>query len=210
MARGSADREFFQQALGGMLDSLYGVALRLTRNRADAEDLVSEAVARAWAHLDTLEDRNCFRGWLLRILTNAFLSEQRKGRPVSLDDGGAQDDEEESFSLFEQLHQPFLLWWSDPEREFLNKLLREDLVRALDALPEAYRIVVILSDLEECTYQEIAQTLGVPVGTVRSRLARGRSILQKALWQHALAAGLAAAQEEEQHAQPAARYQEKR
>jgi RNA polymerase sigma-70 factor (ECF subfamily) len=193
-----------------MLDGLYGVALRLTRNRADAQDLVSEAVAKAWAHLDTLQDRNRFRGWLLRILTNTFLSEQRKGRLVSLDDAGAQDDEEEGFSLFEQLHQPFLLWWSDPEREFLNKLLREDLVRALDALPEAYRIVVILSDLEECTYQEIAQTLGVPVGTVRSRLARGRSILQKALWQHAQAAGLAAAQGHEEHAQPAGRRQESR
>jgi RNA polymerase sigma-70 factor (ECF subfamily) len=112
--------------------------------------------------------------------------------------------------LFEQLHQPFLLWWSDPEREFLNKLLREDLVRALDAMPEAYRIVVILSDLEECTYQEIAQTLGVPVGTVRSRLSRGRSLLQKALWQHAQAAGLAAAHGHEEHAQTGSGCQESR
>jgi RNA polymerase sigma-70 factor (ECF subfamily) len=91
------------------------------------------------------------------------------------------------------MHQPFLLWFSNPEQEFLDKILRDDLERALATLPEHYRIVVILSDLEEFSYSEIAMTLAVPVGTVRSRLARARGTLQKILWQQARDAGLSAA-----------------
>jgi RNA polymerase sigma-70 factor (ECF subfamily) len=97
------------------------------------------------------------------------------------------------FSIFEQMHQPFLLWFSNPEQEFLDKILREDIERALATLPEHHRIVVILSDLEEFSYSEIATTLAVPVGTVRSRLARARCALQKILWQQARDIGLSAA-----------------
>jgi RNA polymerase sigma-70 factor (ECF subfamily) len=88
------------------------------------------------------------------------------------------------------MHQPFLLWFSNPEQEFLDKLLREDLDRALATLPEHHRIVVILSDLEEFNYAEIADMLDIPIGTVRSRLARARSALQKILWQQAREYGL--------------------
>lgn len=102
----------------------------------------------------------------------------------------AGEGEEASFSLFEELHQPFLLWWGSPEKEFFNKLLREEIEKAIDALPEAFRVAVVLSDLEGFSYREIAQILRLPVGTVRSRLARGRSLLQKALWGHAQEAGL--------------------
>ena len=92
--------------------------------------------------------------------------------------------------MFERLHQPFLLWFSTPEREFLDKLLREDLERAIDQLPEAFRVAVVLADVQGLSYQEIAHALRIPIGTVRSRLARGRAALQKALWQHGLDAGL--------------------
>lgn len=183
-----ADRSFFEREIAGLLDRLYGAALRLARNRADAEDLVSEAVAKAWAGFDTLHDRKCFCGWLFRILTNTFLSECRKTGTVSVEalaETHHEGDEGPAFSLFDQLHQPFLLWWGNPEQEFLNKMLHDDLQRAVDALPEVFRVPVILSDLQGFTYQEIAGILDVPVGTVRSRLARGRSQLQKALWQHA-------------------------
>ncbi|MGH7710606.1 MAG: sigma-70 family RNA polymerase sigma factor, partial [Gemmatimonadaceae bacterium] len=81
-------------------------------------------------------------------------------------------------------------WWSNPEKEFLDKLLREDLVRAIDRVPEPFRVVVILVDVHGLSYQEVADAVGVPIGTVRSRLARGRSILQKALWEHARDAGV--------------------
>jgi RNA polymerase sigma-70 factor (ECF subfamily) len=169
------------------------VARKLTRNEADAEDLVAETVARAWRALDTLESEAAFRSWLFRILNNTFISEVRRtgARPqvesIECEDVG---EEETDFSLFEQMHQPFLLWFSNPEQEFLDKLLREDLDRALATLPEHHRIVVILSDLEEFNYAEIAETLAVPIGTVRSRLARGRGALQKILWQQAREYGL--------------------
>jgi RNA polymerase sigma-70 factor (ECF subfamily) len=175
---------------------MQGVARRLTRNDADAEDLVAETVARAWRALDSLEHEAAFRGWVFKILHNTFLDEcRRRGarpqlEPIECDD---VEEEEAQFSIFEQMHQPFLLWFSNPEQEFLDKLLREDLERALASLPECYRIVVILSDLEEFSYGEIAETLSVPVGTVRSRLARARSALQKILWQQAREIGLSAA-----------------
>ena len=190
------DRAFFEQSVVQLLDRLFGAALRLTRNRADAEDLVAEAVAKAWAQFAALRDRNCFRGWLFRILTNTFLSACRRPHTVSIEalaEAEADCEGEAAVSIFERLHQPFLLWWDGgPEQDFLNKVLREDIERALDALPEAFRLVVVLNDLEGFSYQEIADMLGVPVGTVRSRLSRGRSALQKALWEQARDAGLSA------------------
>lgn len=183
-----ADRDWFEGEVIALLPDLYGTALRFTRNRADAEDLVAEALKNAWSHLPGLSARSHFRGWIFRILTNAFLSElrARRTRPAT----EPLPPEDESFSLFERLHQPFLLWWGNPEQEFLNTLLREDLERALQALPEIFRVVVVLAEVQGLSYQEIADTLGVPVGTVRSRLARGRSFLQRALWEHAREAGL--------------------
>jgi RNA polymerase sigma-70 factor, ECF subfamily len=185
------DTAWFSDAVVALLPELYGTARRLTKNAADAEDLVAEAVARAWRACESLSDRNAFRHWIHRILANTYTSWWRSARlrPVEepLMEEGSTD---ESFSLFERLHQPFLLWFSTPEQEFLNKLLREDLERAIDRLPETFRVAVVLADVQGLSYQEIADTLGVPIGTVRSRLARGRAALQKALWQHALDADL--------------------
>jgi len=184
-----AHRDWFAQAVTDALPGLFGAALRLTRNRADADDLVADAVAKGWAQLDTLIDREKVRGWLFRILMNAFLSGRRtaarRGPHESLDAAA-----EEDFSLFEQLHTPILLWWGNPEQEFLDKLLREDLTRAVDGLPEQFRVVLVLADMQGHAYQEIAEMLNVPIGTVRSRLARARAQLQKALWTHACDAGL--------------------
>lgn len=193
------DREWFEGCVVEMLPDLFGAALRLTRNRADADDLVAETVAKGWTHLATLTDRARFGGWLFRILTNAFLSARRtdlrRGVHESLD-----DESEDGFSLFEQLHAPILLWWGNPEQEFLNKLLRQDLERAVDSLPEAFRIVLVLADMQGATYQEIAETLNIPIGTVRSRLARSRALVQRALWRQAQEAGLVTASAEKQAA----------
>src|SRR5262245_24230839 len=187
--RPAADREWFEGTVLELLPDLFGTALRLTRKRADAEDLVADTVARAWSHLDELADRARLRGWLFRILTNAFLSarriDARRGVHESLDDNEAGD----SSSLFERLHAPILLWWGSPEQSFLDKLLREDLARAVEALPEPFRLVVVFADMHGCAYEEIAEMLNVPIGTVRSRLARARALLQKALWTHAQEAG---------------------
>jgi RNA polymerase sigma-70 factor (ECF subfamily) len=190
----SVSREFFEVQVLGLLGALEGAARRLTRNDADAEDLVAETVSRAWRALDTLESEAAFRAWMFRILNNTFVSDLRRAgaRPQTESfEVGEGDAEGQEFSLFEQMHQPFLLWFGNPEQEFLDKLLREDLERALGCLPEHYRMVVILSDVEELTYAEIAQALAIPIGTVRSRLARARGALQKMLWQQAGERGLA-------------------
>jgi len=171
------------------MDRLYGTALRMTRNPADAEDLVSEAVTKAWANLGDLADRQAFQKWLFRILTNTFVSDRRRSRPETSETIIGADGEE-TFSLFEKLHQPFLLWWSNPEQELINALLREDLERALDQLAEEYRTVVVLVEINGQSYAEVAEILGIPIGTVRSRLSRARSTLQRALWKQAQAAGL--------------------
>jgi RNA polymerase sigma-70 factor (ECF subfamily) len=192
MTESTAERaEWFGNTVVDMLPGLYATALRLAKNRADAEDLVAESVAQAWRALDSLRDREAFRGWIYRILSNCFVSNcrARRARP-QMEPLPDEDHSAEDFSLFERLHQPFLLWWANPEQEFLDRLLREDVERAVDAVPESYRLAVVLVDLEGLSYQEAADALDVPIGTVRSRLARGRSLLQRALWAQAEDAGL--------------------
>lgn len=188
-------RRHFEQAVERLLDRLYGTALRLTRDPDDAEDIVAAAVGKAWAKLDELQDPQCLEGWLFRILHNTFVSEWRRRRhrqdkEVDIDAPELDGSPAESFSLFEQFHQPFLLWWGTPEEQVINGLLREDLQKALDSLPNAFRIVVILVEVEGYRYEEVAELLDIPLGTVRSRLSRGRSLLQKALWHQAGEAGL--------------------
>jgi RNA polymerase sigma-70 factor (ECF subfamily) len=187
-------KDAFETQVLAILGPLHGVARRLTKNDADAEDLVAEAVTRAWQARASLADPRAFRAWMFRILSNTFISERRKtlARPreeLLVDESG---EAEGAFSIFERLHQPFLLWFANPEQEFLDKLLREDLDRALAALPEYYRVVVVLADVEGLKYSEIAEALDVPVGTVRSRLARARNVLQQALWNVARDHGLQA------------------
>jgi RNA polymerase sigma-70 factor (ECF subfamily) len=184
----ACNRAFFEGEIRRLLGRLYGVALRLTGNPAEAEDLVSETTIKAWSKLHQLEDRQAFPKWLFRILTNTYISRRRQA--LAEPSGAFEEGGEQSFSLFEKLHQPFLLWWSNPEQALLNKLLGEDIGHALDSLPESFRTVVVLVDIEGYAYGEVADALGVPIGTVRSRLSRARSMLQRALWQHAQAAGL--------------------
>jgi RNA polymerase sigma-70 factor, ECF subfamily len=182
----------FEQQVAALLPDLFGAALRLAANRTDAEDLVAEAVAKAWINLGSLKDPSSFRGWVFTILTNDFISRCRARAADGIIESLDQMDtiEVEPFSLFEKLHQPVLLWWGNPEQEFLNKLLREDVERAVDTLPECFRLVVVLADIQGFSYKEVAESLHLPVGTVRSRLARGRALLQKTLATHAVDAGL--------------------
>jgi RNA polymerase sigma-70 factor (ECF subfamily) len=186
MARLGDSYAVFEKVVTAEMGSLYGTALRLTRNPSDAEDLVAETVASAWAAQESLKDHAKVRPWLFRILTNSYISDYRKrGTSPEIEAKICGDDGDEDFSLFERLHQPFLLWWGNPEQEFVNKLLRTDIAAAIDGLPDYFRFVVLLVDVEGFSYQDAAETLGIPVGTVRSRLKRARGCLQKALWQHA-------------------------
>lgn len=189
-----AQRRFFETEVHRLTDRLYATALRLTRDPDDAEDVVAEAVSRAWSKLDELRDPDRFEAWLFRILNNTFVSQWRKRRcrqeletALSPEDGSS---DELQFSLFHQLHQPFLLWWGAPEREVVEEFLREDIQRAIDQLPDEYRVTLVLVELQGYRYREVSELLDVPLGTVRSRLNRARSLLQKALWELARDAGI--------------------
>ena len=156
------------------LDRLYHAALRLTRNRAEAEDAVQDTFLRAFRAFDSFDRATNCRAWLLAILRNAFLNrERRQGRELL--DGASTLIEPPAHSAAE--------WPAgrDPEDEYLQTVLHGDVDRALRALPFAYREAVILVDLEGLTYKEVAQGLGCPVGTVMSRLSRGRGLLRQAL-----------------------------
>jgi RNA polymerase sigma-70 factor (ECF subfamily) len=185
---------WFSQCIEENMDSLYALGLRLTRNTTDAEDLVAESVTRAWSAIATLEDQNRFRPWLFRILHNCFISDYRKKavRPIetTYDESPEDDDKSEIATLLINQPNEFLHWWANPEREFTNNLLGEDIMAAIEALPESFRITVQLVNVEGLSYDDAAEVLGVPPGTVRSRMKRGRTLLQKALWQHANEAGL--------------------
>ena len=171
-------RRFQQDALP-MLDSLYGAALRMTRNPADAEDLVQETMLRAFRSFDRFEPGTNLKAWLFRILTNAYINtyrkKQREPQKVS-------QDQVEDFDLYQELkdHDPELS--RTPETIVLDSLVDSDILEAIEDLPEQFRLAVVLSDIEGFSYAEMAEIMGVPMGTVMSRLHRGRRALQKRLW----------------------------
>lgn len=185
----NATRAWFTRCIEENMDALYGTALRLTRRQADAEDLVSECVAKAWSAIDSLEDRARFRPWIFRILHNGYVSDYRKRsvRPdeIRFDESPGEEDGYTIVPWLNEQPDEFLAWWAQPEKDFFNDLLGESIVAALDRLPEAFRVTVLLVNVEGLTYDEAAEALGVPPGTVRSRMKRGRALLQKALWKHA-------------------------
>jgi RNA polymerase sigma-70 factor (ECF subfamily) len=187
-------KAWFSEQIQQNRDALYSVALRLTRNRAMAEDLVAESVIKAWTAIGTLDDHDRFRPWLFRIMHNRFLSDCRKRsvRPVetSWSEQGDEDCGREVTNLLLEQPEEFLAWWATPERNFVNRLLGEQIRRAIEELPEAFRMTVLLVNVDGLAYDEAAEVLGVPAGTVRSRMKRGRTMLQKALWQQANEAGL--------------------
>lgn len=190
----SVSRKAFEGEIERLLNRLYGTALRLTRNADDAEDVVAETVSKAWSRIDQLKDPKSMERWLFQILNNTFISLWRRNRLWQEMESECFSEDEvaqgEGFSLFRKLHQPFLLWWGTPEQQLLNDLLQADLQEALDALPDAYRVVIVLVEIQGYTYEEVAGLLEIPLGTVRSRLNRARSLLQKSLWEQAREAGL--------------------
>ena len=188
-----------EQAIEEHIDGLYVFALRLTRNEADADDLVSEAVTKAWAAFNTLDDMGRFRPWIFRILRNQFISEYRKTRnrprQVSLDQTDACYGDGDVVTLLDAQPDDFLRWWANPEIEVANRLLGEQIMAAIDDLPEPFREAILLVNVGGLGYDEAAQVLSVPTGTIRSRMKRGRTMLQKVLWLQARDAGLILCQE---------------
>jgi RNA polymerase sigma-70 factor, ECF subfamily len=151
--------------------------LSLCHNQQDAEDLVQETVLKAYENFTRLKDNTKFKSWLYRILYNRFVSDYRKKcrmKEVDLIDG-----EDNSFSLYKKLTTTGT---EDPEKSFLQKLTSAAVQKAIDELPTTYKQALVLSDIEQFSYQEIAHILEIPIGTVRSRIARARQQLEKSLW----------------------------
>jgi RNA polymerase sigma-70 factor (ECF subfamily) len=157
------------------LDALYQTALRLTHSRADAEDIVQETCVRAWKSFDRFNPGTNARAWLYTILRNVFLNHLRqKGRQP------LEDDE-----------MTWAMPVANPEEQFFQSVLHGDIDRALKTLPLMFREAVVLADLQGLSYREIAEVLACPVGTVMSRLSRGRALLRITLAQAARAHGYA-------------------
>src|SRR5215831_19188210 len=163
------------------LDSLYNTAYRMTRSAEDAEDLVQETFFKAYKYYDKFEEGTNLKAWLFKILKNTFINNYRKKKlePRSVDFAEIEDSFERIVRR-DNNDQP-----SDPESEFFTGVLDDDVKKALDSLPYDYRMVVVLADLEDFSYKEIAEILDCPVGTVMSRLYRGRKLLEKALLKYA-------------------------
>jgi RNA polymerase sigma-70 factor, ECF subfamily len=176
----------FEVEMLGHLDTLYGVSCRMTRSTAEAEDLVQDTVVKAMRARDQFQPGTNLKAWLLRILTNTFINRYRRGglERDLLDgpDADALTDGWISVSTMRAMR--------DPETQALSPLVEAEVQRALDELPAEFRVAVVLSDVEELSYKEIADAMGCPIGTVMSRLHRGRRMLQKSLREHAIAMGI--------------------
>lgn len=181
--------EEFETAALSHMDALYRTALRMTRKKEDAEDLVQETYSKAFRSASQFQAGTNLKAWLFRILTNSYINEYRKRsrRPKQVDVAGVEDDD---FFFFNQMVNNGA--WK-PERSaeetVLSQLVDHEVREALEGIPESFRIPVLLADIEDFSYKEIAAMLKIPIGTVMSRLYRGRRLLERALDEYAIRVG---------------------
>ncbi len=176
-------QQLFEEQALPYLDRLYSAALRYTRNPADAEDLVQETFAKAYSAFHQFEPGTNLRAWLYRILTNTYINQYRKRqrRPDEY-----PQEEIDDFSLYDWIGGA----GRSAEVEVLEHITADEVRQALADLPESFRLAVYLADVEGFSYKEIADIMGTPVGTVMSRLHRGRKALQRALADYARGRGI--------------------
>ncbi len=181
-----ADQANFEADAMQYAPQLYSAALRMTRNPADAEDVVQETYLKAYRAYDSYQEGTNLKAWLYRILTNTYINKYRKAqrRPNEVELGELQD-----LYLYKRLGETSGASES-AEKEALDMFVDDDVIAALESLPENFRLPVLYADVEGFSYKEIAEILDVPIGTVMSRLHRGRKALQRKLWNVAAERGL--------------------
>ena len=177
----------FEAALGAIVDAVFRTAHRLTGNRQDAEDLVQEAALAAFRGRGTFAAGSNFKAWFFKILLRCFYGAHRKRRP---EHSLADVEDAHEMILYKQAYEAGLTSLDDPVQATIGRLASNDIAAALDALPDTYRAVCTMYLMEDFSYEEIGEMLGVPLGTVRSRLHRGRAMLQKRLWTLAVDQGI--------------------
>lgn len=185
-----AEQSKFAGDAMGFLDALFSAALRMTRNAAEAEDLVQETYLKAYRGYGSFQEGTNLKAWLYRILTNTFINSYRakKRRPDESD-----LEEVEDLYLYRRLGGlEAATAGRSAEEEVLDSFTDDDVKAAVEALPEQFRLAVLLSDVEGFSYKEIADIMDVPIGTVMSRLHRGRKALQKSLYELGTNRGLVA------------------
>lgn len=190
-----ADQSTFADQAMEYAPQLYSAALRMTRNQADAEDLVQDAYLRAYRSFHTFQEGTNLRAWLFRILTNAYINKYRakQRRPQESDLADVED-----LYLYRRLGSMETAAMSmSAEEQFLDLFTDDEVKKALEDLPENFRLPVLLADVEGFAYKEIAEMLEIPIGTVMSRLHRGRKAMQRALYEYAEARGLTSAPAED-------------
>ncbi len=183
-----ADQARFVEDAMGYMPSLYSAAMRMTRNASDAEDLVQETYLKAYRAYERFQDGTNLKAWLYKILTNTFINtyRARKRRPEESD----VEDVEELY-LYRRLGGfDGALSSRSAEEQALERFTDDEVKAALESLPEAFRMAVLLADVEGFSYKEIAEIMDTPIGTVMSRLHRGRKALEKALAEYGLDRGL--------------------
>jgi RNA polymerase sigma-70 factor (ECF subfamily) len=183
-----ADQADFERDALQFARQLYSAALRMTRNPSDAEDLVQETYLKAYRAYDSFEEGTNLKAWLYRILTNTYINKYRREsrRPSEVDLGAVED-----LYLYRRIGSEESADASrTTEDRVLDGLVESDIKQAVEELPENFRLPVLLADLEGFSYKEIAEILDIPIGTVMSRLHRGRKAMQKRLWDYARQRGL--------------------
>lgn len=183
-----ADQATFESDVREFIPQLYSGALRMTRNPADAEDVLQEALLKAFRGYHTFKAGTNLKAWLYRILTNTFINKyrQKSRRPSEVELGELED-----LYLFKRLGETGTGGASrSAEEDALDQFVDADIKAAVEALQENFRLPVLLADVEGFSYKEIAEIMDVPIGTVMSRLHRGRKQLQRALWRVAEERGI--------------------
>jgi RNA polymerase sigma-70 factor (ECF subfamily) len=184
-----ADSARFTEQTMDLMPSLYSAALRMTRNRADAEDLVQETYLRAYRGYSGFKEGTNIKAWLYRILTNTYINIYRakKRRPDE-----TELDEVEDLYLYRRIGGlEAAMAGRSAEDELLDRFTESEVKEAIEELPDTFRMAVMLADVEGFSYKEIAEILDIPIGTVMSRLHRGRKALQKRLYEFAVERNLA-------------------